>query len=196
MLSTVWPLQVFYGREQELDRIQRYVRGESGSDKPLVLYGEGGCGKTSLLAMSAGKSSAEWFPGARPLCVIRFLGTTPDSSALTPTLISICQQISYNFMLPYEDIPDDLVPLTAHFKHLLTCASKEQPLIVFLDSVDQLTGAQDANKVSWLPTRLPPNCKVRRGWVRGGVPSAPRPTYPSIHKQGIFSVKTLIEKKC
>lgn len=152
--------QVFYGREQELDRIQRYVCGEGEGDKPLVLYGEGGCGKTSLLAMSAGSSSAEWFPGARPLCVIRFLGTTPDSSALTPTLISICQQISYNFMLPYEDIPDDLVPLTAHFKHLLTCATKEQPLIVFLDSVDQLTGAQDANKVSWLPTRLPSNCKV------------------------------------
>lgn len=63
-------------------------------------------------------------------------------------------------MLPFEDIPDDLVPLTAYFKHLLTSATKEQPLIVFLDSVDQLTGTQDASKVSWLPTRLPPHCKV------------------------------------
>lgn len=74
--------------------------------------------------------------------------------------LSIYFQISYNYMLPFEDIPDDLVPLTAHFKHLLTIATKEQPLIVFLDSVDQLTGAQDNNKVSWIPTRLPPNCKV------------------------------------
>lgn len=63
-------------------------------------------------------------------------------------------------MLPFDGIPDDLVPLTAHFKHLLTLATKEQPLFLFLDSVDQLTGTQDANKVSWLPTRLPPNCKV------------------------------------
>lgn len=63
-------------------------------------------------------------------------------------------------MLPFEEIPDDLVPLTAYFKHLLTCATKGQPLIVFLDSVDQLTGTQDANRVSWLPTHLPPNCKV------------------------------------
>lgn len=31
---------------------------------------------------------------------------------------------------------------------------------MFLDSVDQLTGAQDVNKVSWLPTKLPPYCKV------------------------------------
>lgn len=65
-------------------------------------------------------------------------------------------------MLPFEGIPDDLVPLTAHFKQLLTLATKEQPLLLFLDSVDQLTGTQDANKVSWLPTRLPPYCKVIR----------------------------------
>lgn len=64
-------------------------------------------------------------------------------------------------MLSYEDIPDDLVPLTAHFKYLLTCATEKQPLFVFLDSVDQLTGTQDSNKVSWLPTRLPPHCKVK-----------------------------------
>lgn len=68
-------------------------------------------------------------------------------------------------MLPFESIPDDLVPLTAHFKHLLTLASAEQPLLLFLDSVDQLTGTQDANKVSWLPTRLPSNCKVSQHCV-------------------------------
>lgn len=63
-------------------------------------------------------------------------------------------------MLPFENIPDDLVPLTAHFKLLLTYATPQQPLLFFLDSVDQLTGAQD--KVSWLPTRMPPNCKVSK----------------------------------
>lgn len=61
-------------------------------------------------------------------------------------------------MLPFEAIPDDLVPLTAHFKQLLTMATAEQPFVFFLDSVDQLTGTQD--KVSWLPTRLPRYCKV------------------------------------
>jgi len=64
------------------------------SDKPLVLYGEGGCGKTSLLAKSAGLTSSTWLIGKKPISIIRFLGTTPDSSALTPTLISICQQVS------------------------------------------------------------------------------------------------------
>lgn len=64
------------------------------SDKPMVLYGAGGCGKTSLLAKSAGLSNTVWLLGKKPISIIRFLGTTPDSSALTPTLISICQQVN------------------------------------------------------------------------------------------------------
>lgn len=73
-------------------RIKEYMLGNS--DKPLVLYGEGGCGKTSLLAKSAGLTNSMWLIGKKPINIIRFLGTTPDSSALTPTLISICQQVS------------------------------------------------------------------------------------------------------
>ncbi|CAH0599180.1 unnamed protein product [Chrysodeixis includens] len=152
-------VKVFHGREPDLDFIEDYMKNKS--DKPLVLYGEGGCGKTSLLSKSAAMSLDTWFADVRPTNIIRFLGTTPDSSALTPTLISICQQISYNFALPFEGIPDDLVPLTAHFKHLLTMASQQQPLLLFLDSVDQLTGiGTENNKVSWLPTRLPEHVKI------------------------------------
>lgn len=41
-------------------------------------------------------------------------------------------------MVPFDAIPDDLVPLTAYFKQLLALATREQPLLVFLDSVDQI----------------------------------------------------------
>lgn len=86
--------KVFYGREENLEHIYNYMMDDS--DKLLVLYGEGGCGKTSLLAKTASMCTAqEWFKGSRPIIIIRFLGTTPDSSALTPTLISICQQVTF-----------------------------------------------------------------------------------------------------
>lgn len=75
-----------------------------------------------------------------------------------------CFQISYNYGLSFEEIPDDLVPLTAYFKYLLTLANIQQPILLFLDSVDQLTGVQ-GNKLSWLPTRLLPNCKVNANAV-------------------------------
>lgn len=74
-----------------MERIKAYMLDEG--EKPLVLYGEGGCGKTSLLAKSAGLTHTTWLAGKKPISIIRFLGTTPDSSALTPTLISICQQV-------------------------------------------------------------------------------------------------------
>lgn len=85
-------MQVFHGREDSLEHIHTYMTDDS--DKCLILYGEGGCGKTSLLAKAAYMSTdKKWFQGARPISIVRFLGTTPDSSALTPTLISICQQV-------------------------------------------------------------------------------------------------------
>ena len=63
-------------------------------------------------------------------------------------------------MLPFENIPDDTVPVTAFLKELLKMANKERPLLIFLDSVDELTGSQDSNKMSWLPLKIPPHCKI------------------------------------
>ena len=127
---------------------------------PFVLYGAGGSGKTAMLSKIASKSLQEWLQPSKPLLIVRYLGTTPDSSSLGPLLFSICQQLSYNFVLPFEDIPFDIVPLTSHMKEILNRATKDQPLLIFLDSVDQLVGCTDANKMSWLPTKLPPHCKI------------------------------------
>ena len=73
----------------------------------------------------------------------RFCGTTPNSTALGPLLKSICQQICYCDMLPFENIPDDTVPVTAYLKELLKLATQDRPLLIFLDSVDELTGSQE-----------------------------------------------------
>ena len=127
---------------------------------PFVFYGEGGSGKTAMLSTAASKSVEEWLAPAKPLLIVRYCGTTPDSSSLGPLLTSICQQLSYTLMLPFEDIPDDVIPLTAYMKELLNKATKDQPLLICLDSVDQLVGSQDGNKMSWLPTKIPPHCKI------------------------------------
>ena len=149
---------VFYGRNEELEHLKDYIT--SDNNKPFVFYGAGGSGKTAVLSKTAVKSVDEWLKPAAPLLVIRYLGTTPDSSSLGPLLTSMCQQLSYTYMLSFDDIPDDIVPLTAHFKGILTKATAKQPLLVYLDSLDQLVGAQDSNKMSWLPTNLPPHCKI------------------------------------
>ena len=98
---------VFYGRESELERMKDYITGPSS--KPFVLYGAGGSGKSALLSKTALMSIKEWLLPSVPLLMCRYCGTTPNSTALGPLLKSICQQISYSFMLPFEDIPDDTV---------------------------------------------------------------------------------------
>ena len=44
-------VKVFVGREHDLEKVRRYIVGPS--TQPIILYGAGGCGKTSLLAKSA-----------------------------------------------------------------------------------------------------------------------------------------------
>lgn len=41
----------FYGRESEIEQIKKYLM--STSNRPLVLYGESGCGKTSIMAKAS-----------------------------------------------------------------------------------------------------------------------------------------------
>ena len=104
-----------------------YISGPSS--KPFVLYGAAGSGKSALLSkvgnnhfhittllfvdeniklliisplQTALMSLKEWLAPAVPLLMCRFCGTTPNSTALGPLLKSICQQICYCDMLPFE----------------------------------------------------------------------------------------------
>ncbi|XP_023244232.1 NACHT and WD repeat domain-containing protein 2-like [Centruroides sculpturatus] len=149
--------EVFQGREEELQYIKDYITNTC--NRPLVLHGDGGSGKTSLLAKAASMVPT-WCQNQKAIQIIRFLGTTPDSSSVVPMLASICQQICYNYLIPLTEVPDEHIPLIVYFKRLLSQTTKEQPLYIFLDSVDQLASANNSNKLTWLPTRLPPNVKL------------------------------------
>ena len=41
------------------------------SNKPFVMYGAGGSGKSSMLSMTAQKSVNDWTPGANPILFVR-----------------------------------------------------------------------------------------------------------------------------
>lgn len=75
-------------------------------------------------------------------------------------LSSLCKQLCINYNQPLDEVPEELSPLVQHFKSLLACAYEEKPVIVFLDSLDQLSGANGAHQLAWLPVSLPPHCKV------------------------------------
>ena len=56
-------------RKEILDQIKSYVCGTS--DKPLVVHGQSGCGKTSIMAYAANnvriQDSLQWYEGVLPM---------------------------------------------------------------------------------------------------------------------------------
>lgn len=149
--------RIFLGRSEELQSMKEYITGSL--NRPMILHGVGGSGKTCLLAKAA-TLVRDWIGKDKSVLVLRFNGTTPDSSSVIPALTSICQQLAYNYTLPMDEMPDDLIPLMFYYKQLLLHASYDQPLIILLDSVDQLDGPMISLRLSWLAYELPDNVKI------------------------------------
>lgn len=103
--------KTFYGRNEELEKIRSYVLSSTDSGfMPMFIYGVGGSGKTSVLARAA-TLSKDWILRARnlstrkederwdqkPCIIMRFCGTTPNSSSIIGVLTSVCRQLQFNF---------------------------------------------------------------------------------------------------
>lgn len=83
--------EMFFGRVEELLVARDYL--QSKNNFPLIFYGENGCGKTSIMAKIA-TECREWMTDAvEPVLILRFLGTSPDSSSISPLLNSLCEQV-------------------------------------------------------------------------------------------------------
>ena len=78
----------FHGRHEFLTTVKEEVK----KDQVAVLFGESGCGKTSLMAKIA-MEVKKWLDTEEATVVVRFIGTTPDSSDVRSLIRSICQQI-------------------------------------------------------------------------------------------------------
>jgi hypothetical protein len=143
-------LEYFVGREGILGEIANYLR--SDDRKLFVIAGEGGSGKSALIAKAVEEAQAA-HPDAA--LVYRFIGATPGSSDARSLLNSLCREISRVYGAPEDDVPIGFRDLVPEFNQRLGLAKADQPLLVFLDSLDQLSEAHGARGLSWLPSELP-----------------------------------------
>ncbi len=147
----------FIGREDVLDRIRVYLSGESS--RPLVVYGVSGSGKTALMARTAGLITESQKPGVDPVLICRYVGATSASSDIRSLLESLCRELART----YGDgraVPGEFRELTRDFPRRLLPATAERPLSILLDALDQLSPANDALYLAWLPRQLPPHVKL------------------------------------
>lgn len=157
--------EFFFGREDSLSEIRKYIESRRGQVSPLIVYGTSGSGKTSLMARSA-MSVHSWIQGNKCSVVVRFLGTSPTSSNILHVIQSLIGQIYYILgkKPPNKSSINKIQKAKKYFWNLLEDAdkkmSRDQKLVIFLDSVDQLQTAYGAHELYWLPRQLPANVRI------------------------------------
>ena len=93
----------FQGRKEFLEASKNTLLDH---DKQcVVLHGESGCGKTSIMSKIATKVK-RWVGNESAIVVLRFIGTSPDSSGIRPLLRSICIQLCKATGQDTEEIPE------------------------------------------------------------------------------------------
>lgn len=142
----------FVGREVLLRAIERYLSNDS--QLPFVVYGPSGSGKSALFARAMQDVPAE------SQAIIRFLGVTPRSSDLRSLLTNLCMEFRKRFPLS-TPVSSDIRELSEEFRKQLSQATESQPVVLFLDALDQLAELDNALRLFWIPFgELPTNVKL------------------------------------
>ncbi|KAM4807673.1 uncharacterized protein WCC33_012466 [Rhinophrynus dorsalis] len=140
----------FMGCESFLHQLQGCIT--SANRQLIIVHGEAGSGKSSIIAKVATLAS-QWIAGNKDLRVVtRFIGITGESRDTRQLLRSLCCQIADIYGLTM-DVSEDLKGLINEFSTLLEFANECRPLMVALDGIDELSEHED--KLSWVPTELP-----------------------------------------
>ncbi|XP_040275834.1 uncharacterized protein LOC120991011 [Bufo bufo] len=143
-------VQNFLGRKSTLIQLQDCVT--SSNRRLVVLHGQPGSGKSSLMAKVSAEASY-WVAGDLRV-VTRFIGATGNSRHTRLLLQNLCYQIAdiYNLKTQFSET---LKGLINEFSTVLELATEGRPLMVILDGTDELSESEA--HLSWIPTELPPH---------------------------------------
>ncbi|MHA1267419.1 MAG: DUF4062 domain-containing protein [Candidatus Helarchaeota archaeon] len=140
----------FVGREEFIQKLRSEM--QNSEQCPIVISGDAGTGKSAFMGHIAIKLQ-RIYPQAN--IIQRFIGATPDSVLCSLLLNSICHQIARLYHHKTQKIPQDYEKLSQAFPNLLKLATKEHPLIILIDAIDQFVDIKNGQKLSWIPAQLP-----------------------------------------
>ena len=83
-----------------------------------------------------------------------------DSTSARPLLRSLCIQLRRIYDNDPNEVATDFKTLCKELLNNLQLATKGQSLVLFLDSLDQLTDEDNGRNLEWLPFELPSNVKI------------------------------------
>lgn len=148
-------MDLFVGRDNELSFIRDYINGEK--DSPLVITGESGTGKSTLLAKT--HSLLKEISDVNVIC--KYIGINADYSTGT----NILEQIKRELHQLYPEMLDNNEERSITTEEILRMlagirSKKDKPLILILDALDQLLPNDTLTSFTWLPNALPAHCTV------------------------------------
>jgi WD40 repeat protein len=167
----------FTGRKPLLRRIARYLERQ-GEVAPLVVYGEGGLGKSALMAHACAQARHAVDPQAPAIVCVRFIGGVPGCESLYELLGGLVGEITQARGQTAPDPLKDTAAAREAFQQILQASSAERPLVLFVDAVDQLDRADSAWQLDWLPRKLSPHTRVVVSVREGPALVAARWRYP------------------
>ena len=146
--------RVYIRRPEYMARLDAHASG--GDDKPLVVIGESGSGKSALLA-----NWASGYRRANPDAFVleHYIGATPGSSDWAAMLRRIMGEFNRKLGL-LQDIPDKPDALRSAFPNWLHMAAAKGRVVLVLDALNQLEDREGARELLWLPPVMPGNVRL------------------------------------
>lgn len=150
-------LENFLGQEKILKKIEDYIH--NNNNKPLIICGPSGIGKSSIMAKAIEDTSSS----TDKKIIFRFIGATPNSTTTKELLNSILEELNITIeddTINYKnDFLEDFDKDDYYFSKLLheKIFNLKNDIVIFIDAVDQLL---NDDMFSWLPDKLPLNVKI------------------------------------
>jgi len=153
-----------FGRRREIEVIAEYASGKS--QRPFLVTGSGGAGKSSLMAQVADRLSRDRHCQA----VVRFIGITGASSQHALLMQGIATEILQRtgIKLPF---PRNMEPQQwqSWLHRLSGQLSADRRMVIIIDALDQLSADDQRRFVEWLPLALPPHIRIVVSAIRGKI---------------------------
>lgn len=145
----------FRGRVDMLRQIDRYLK--SSGNAPLVVHGEGGTGKSALMARAYLNASSDT---TQSVVITRFIGGVPGTESLMKLLTDLTADIASAFGQLAPPTSENIKAAREAFALALQLPSMERPLAIFLDALDQLDRTDGAWLLEWLPKELGEHTRI------------------------------------